>query len=108
MKKAALLVGSLCLFLVTAALAQQHHVKAALVPVGDSGVQGFVQVIQMPHGGTNIQVVATGLTTGTQYVSLYYDNSVCDLEPYSEDDVIGTYTGNAAGVGVAHNKLDDD
>jgi len=34
--------------------------------------------------------------------------SRCTLEPYSEDDVIGTYTANVAGVGHTHNKLDDD
>ena len=96
------------LALATAVAAEEHHVKAALVPVDGSGVTGFVSVVQLPHGGSNIQVTARGLAPGEEYVSLYYDNHFCALEPYSEDDVIGTYTANAAGVGVTHGKLDDD
>ena len=92
----------------TLATAEEHHVKASLVSVGDSGVTGAVQVVQLPHGGTNITVVARGLTPGEDYVSLYYENHTCELEPYSEDDVIGEYTANAAGVGVTHGKLEDD
>ena len=91
-----------------AAAAGEHHVKAALVPVGGSGIWGHVQLVQLPKGGTEIQVVARGLTPGTQYLSLYYDNHVCALEPYEEEDVIGTYTGNAAGIGRAHSKAADD
>jgi len=96
------------LALAVAAAAEEHHVRAALVPVDDSGVTGAVSVVQLPHGGSNIQVTARGLAPGEEYVSLYYDNHFCALEPYSEDDVIGTYTANAAGVGVTHGKLDDD
>jgi hypothetical protein len=68
----------------------------------------MVNIEQLPHGGTNIHVVAQGLIPGNEYLSLYYENHTCALEPYSEDDVIGTYTANAAGVGVTHGKLDDD
>jgi hypothetical protein len=33
-------------------------------------------------------------------VSLYYDNDTCELEPYSEDDVIGgAYVANAGVIG---------
>ena len=74
----------------------------------DSGITGVVSVTQLPGGGTNIQVVARGLVPGEEYVSLYYENHTCELEPYSEDDVIGEYTANAGGVGVAHGKLEDD
>jgi hypothetical protein len=88
--------------------AEEHHVKAQLLPVGDSGITGHVNVEQLPHGGVNISVSASGLTTGEEYVSLYYENHTCELEPYEEDDVIGEYTGNAAGQGQAHNKLEDD
>ena len=73
-----------------------------------SGVTGVVSVVQLPHGGANINVVARGLAPGETYVSLYYENHFCELEPYSEDDVIGTYSANAAGVGQTHGKLDDD
>jgi len=110
MKRMTALSGVIALVLATAAVtrAQEHHVKATLVPVEGSSVTGMVQIEQMPHGGTNIHVVARGLEPGETYVSLYYDNDVCALEPYSADDVIGTYTGNASGVGTTHGKLGDD
>jgi len=110
MKKLTALLGFVALGLTAASVgvADEHHVKAPLVPVDGSGVSGFVQIEQLPHGGTNIHVVARGLTPGEDYVSLYYDNHICELEPYSADDVIGAYTGNAAGMGTTHGKLDDD
>ena len=88
--------------------AMEGHVKSSLVPVEGSGITGIVQVVQLPKGGTNIHVVAFGLTPGNEYVSLYYENHTCELEPYAEDDVIGTYTANAAGAGTTHCKLEDD
>lgn len=104
-----LLVLVLALSTITAVAAQGEHMKAALVPVGESGISGFVQLEALPEGGTNIHVVATGLTPGEEYVSLYYENTTCELEPYGEDDVIGgTYTANAAGTGVTHSMIDDD
>jgi len=112
MRKFGILLGVVVLTLVTAGIAassSDQHVKAPLQPVGDSGVTGFVQLTQLPHGGTNIHVVAFGLEPGHEYVSLYYENHTCELEPYSEDDVIGgPYTANAAGVGTTNGKLDDD
>lgn len=69
---------------------------------------GSVQLVSLPKGGTEIHVVARGLEPGTGYVSLYYDNHVCELEPYEAEDVIGAYTGNAAGVGAVHSKAGDD
>jgi hypothetical protein len=88
--------------------AEEHHAGASLVSVGGSGVTGKVNIEQLPHGGTNIHVVAKGLIPGVEYLSLYYENHTCALEPYDEDDVIGTYTANAAGVGVTQGKLEDD
>src|SRR6266498_3120927 len=82
----------LALATVGVAAAQEQHVGARLAPVGDSGVTGKVNITQLPAGGTNIHVVARGLTPGTEYTSLYYENHTCELEPYSDDDVIGTYT----------------
>src|SRR5262245_20005642 len=67
---------------------EARHINADLVAVGNSGVSGHVKLVAMPSGGTLIQVVGFGLTPGVSYVSLYYDNHVCALEPYSEDDVI--------------------
>ena len=88
--------------------ASDGHVKSRLVPVDGSGITGIVQVVQLPKGGTNNHVVAFGLVPGVEYVSLYYENHTCELEPYAEDDVIGTYTANAKGVGTTHGKLEDD
>jgi len=87
---------------------EEHQVTAELVPVGDSGITGHVTVESLPHGGVNIDVVAFGLAPGEDYLSLYYDNHTCELEPYDDDDVIGEYTANAAGVGKAQGKLEDD
>jgi hypothetical protein len=100
--------GALFLLVANSAIAEEHHVQAPLVPVAESGITGMVQVEQLPAGGTNIHVVAQGLVLGTEYVSLYYENHVCELEPYGEDDVIGTYTANEAGIGVTHARLEDD
>lgn len=85
-----------------------HHANATLVAVNGSGVSGHVDVTQLPHGGSNINVVASGLVPGTSYLSLYYENHTCELEPYSADDVIGTYTANPSGGGHAQGKLGDD
>jgi hypothetical protein len=62
----------------------------------------------MPHGGSLISANITGLTPGTQYLSLYYDNHTCELEPYSQDDVISRYVGNSQGRAVFAKKVDDD
>ncbi len=105
----ALLIVSILLLTTTSVVAaSEQHASATLVPVGDSGVTGNVSVTQLPAGGSNINVVARGLTPGVEYLSLYYENHDCALEPYSEDDVIGTYTADEDGVGRTHNKLDDD
>jgi hypothetical protein len=46
---------------------------------------------------------------GERYVSLYYDNDHCALEPYSADDVIGgPYTANPAGNAHTSGVADDD
>jgi len=90
------------------ATAADRHVNTKLVPVGTSGVSGSVQLTALPKGGTLITVVARGLQPGTGYLSLYYDNGSCDLEPYSDDDVIGRYTAGPDGTATVTNKLGDD
>jgi hypothetical protein len=40
----------------------ETHIKAQLRPVDDSGVQGTVHLFQLPSGGTQIVVLAKGLT----------------------------------------------
>lgn len=95
-----------------AATATQDHAKPNLVPVGGSSVHGKVHLRQLSSEGTRILVQARGLTPGNEYISLYYDNPTCEIEPYSEDDVIGgPYTanpgGNAHTSGVADDDLDE-
>lgn len=87
-----------------AVIAQDHHIKATLVPVGGSAVDGFVQLEQLPHGGTNVHVIAKGLKPGTLYASFYYESNNCD----AAHDLLGTFTANAGGVGEVHGKIDDD
>jgi len=91
------------------ATATQDHAKSNLEPVGDSGIHGKVYLQQLSSEGTRILVQARGLTPGNQYISLYYDNDHCALEPYSEDDVIGgTYTANPSGNAHTSGVADDD
>jgi hypothetical protein len=105
-------VFALTLLLLTASVAtagQQRHIQTRLQAVGNSGISGIVNLEQKNGGGTRINVIAFGLQPGHNYVSLYYDNHVCELEPYSVDDVIGgIYTANRGTVGVTHGDADDD
>lgn len=91
-----------------AAAASERHVNTQLQPVGNSGVTGDVHLTAMPKGGTLITVVARGLQPGERYLSLYYENGTCDVEPYGEDDVIGRYTADAKGEATVTHKLEDD
>jgi len=85
------------------------YIKAHLEPVGDSGVHGTVHLFQLPSEGTQIVVFAKGLTPGKRYLSLYYDNPRCAIEPYDEDDVIGgPYTAIPGGFGFTTGTADDD
>jgi hypothetical protein len=94
---------------------QQHHqakaknIQVKLHPVGDSGITGKVNLNGQKQGDeTHIVVIAFGLKPGDTYVSLYYDNHTCELEPYSEDDVIGgVYMANGGGVGTTQGNADD-
>src|ERR1041385_2596665 len=97
-----------CLVTAGIVVAGDKHVQASLESVNGSGVTGSVNAVALPHGGTHINLVVSGLQPGEAYISLYYDNHVCDLEPYSDDDVVGNYTGNGGGNGQAVNKVDDD
>jgi hypothetical protein len=85
------------------------HIRAHLEPVGGSGVHGTVNLFQLPTEGTEIVVFAKGLKPGKRYLSLYYDNDHCALEPYSEDDVIGgPHTALPGGFGFTIGTADDD
>jgi len=77
------------------------HVQTRLYPVGNSGISGLVDLLQLPRGGTRIIVNAFGLVPGSAHVSLYYGNRTCALEPYSLQSVVGgIYSANAGYVGA--------
>jgi hypothetical protein len=105
-----LIVMALLLATASVAFAGGEHIKTQLQPVGGSGVSGTVNVKEFPkERGAHINVNATGLVPGETYVSLYYDNHTCDLEPYSEEDVIGgPYVADADGNGATAGKADDE
>jgi len=91
------------------AAASSSHAQVRLHAVGGSGVSGIVHLRQLKGGGTQISLVAFGLKPGDEYLSLYYGNHVCELEPYSANDVIGGfYTANRVGVGTTRGAADDD
>src|SRR5206468_2362455 len=69
---------ALALPLAAFADADDHHVMASLVEIDGSGVQGMVNVVNVP-GGTMIGVAAFGPTPGATYVSLYYSSRDCTL-----------------------------
>lgn len=81
-----------------------HHIKADLVSNDGSGVTGFVQLTQLPHGGTNIHVIARGLTPGTVYASFYYESVDCSAPA----EPVGTFIGRDGGGGEVHAKIDED
>lgn len=93
-----------------AAASSARHIQVRFAAVGNSGVSGIVDLRQRSHAqGTRITVVAFGLMPDAQYLSLYYSNHVCALEPYSVDDVIGgIYTANSVGVGTTRGVATDN
>ncbi len=92
---------------------QNFHIQKNITPRNGSNVEGIVDLMQLPrNNGTHITVIGFHLNPNQQYVSLYYSNHTCALEPYSRDDVIGgIYIANKGGVGVTranqHDNLDD-
>lgn len=92
-----------------AAPANTHHVRATLEAVNGSGVGGVVNLVGLPQGGTMITVHATGLTAGTHYLSIYYDNHNCQLaEDSVPNDVVAHYVGGADGTATVHAKVEDN
>jgi hypothetical protein len=82
----------------------QHHIKADLVTVDDSGVTGFIHLTQQPHGGANLHVVAKGLRPSAVYASFYYESNDCSLPA----DELAVFNGNSGGVAAVHGKIDED
>src|SRR5262252_728606 len=105
--KMRLIVVSAVLILVSAftsvILGQEHEVKADLESVGSSGVSGFVHVVQLPHGGSNVHVQVRGLHPGTQYASFYYESSNCSAPA----DLLESFTADQDNDEV-FGKIDDD
>jgi hypothetical protein len=91
------------------ARAASPAVAVHFAPVGDNQIRGIAVLRQLRDGeNTSIRVVVQNLQPGHTYVSLYYDNDECALEPYSEEDVIGgPYTANAIGGGRTTGEADD-
>ena len=80
-----------------------------ILPVNNSSANGLVVLNQLANnGGTRIHVVGFGLMPNHQYTSLYYDNHVCALEPYSASDVIATYTTGNGGIAAVRNNVTDN
>jgi len=104
-KKAIASLGLLLAVLVTTVvLGAEKHLTVPLAPVEGSGVTGTVQITQLPHGGSNIVVVARGLQPGTVYASFYYERTDCS----AAHDLFGTFTAGPGGEGEFHGKIDDD
>jgi hypothetical protein len=105
----AVLIAALLLAPAAKTDAARAHTQVRLYPIGNSGVSGIVNLREHRGGGTDINVVAFGLEPGEEYLSLYYANDTCALEPYSANDVIGGfYTAFEGGVGVTRGLADDD
>jgi hypothetical protein len=82
----------------------EHHVNADLVSSVGSHVTGFVKITQLPQGGSNVTVVASGLEPGTVYASFYYESNDCSAPA----DLLGTFTAGPGGNGQVNGKIDDD
>src|SRR4029077_7113169 len=104
MRKAFLGSVILALVLATSALPEDKHVKADLAPNGSSGVTGFVQITQLPKGGSVVVVQARGLEPGKVYASFYYESADCS----AGHDLLGTFTAGDDGTGHVQGKIDDD
>jgi hypothetical protein len=104
MKKTLALLALLLLVIVPASNSNDHHVKATLVPINNSGVTGFVQITQLPHGGANLHVVASGLDPGEVYSSFYYESDDCTAPA----DLLAEFTAGPNGRAEVSGKIDDD
>jgi len=106
MKPHRLLIASAALVLCVsvAFAANAHHVKAPLEPTGGSGVTGFVELTQMPHGGANLVMEISGLQSGAQYATFYYESADCSApaDPFHE------FTADKNGRATLHGEIDED
>jgi hypothetical protein len=89
--------------LATALLGKEKEVRARLESIGGSGVSGFVQLTQLPHGGSNLRVHATGLDEGTEYSSFYYESDDCSAPA----DLLESFTADNENA-MVFGKIDED
>jgi hypothetical protein len=82
----------------------EHHKRVPLETMNGSGISGWVNIVQMPQGGSNIVVTVQGLKDGDSYASFYYESSDCSQPA----DAFQTFTGTADGTITLHGKIDDD
>ncbi len=92
------------------ASARAEHVTYTLEPVTGSEVTGHVELLSIQGGGTMVRVTVVGLHPGSSYVSLYYDNHVCELSAHGDDEMIGgvPYRATSSGRAVLRAKLDEE
>src|SRR4030095_7667579 len=89
----------------TAVHSSEHHVKAELLEINNSGVTGFVQLTQLPNDvGSNLVIVAQGLTPGTAYSTFYYESDDCS----AEHDEFEEFTADGNGRVALNGKIDED
>jgi hypothetical protein len=81
------------IILATAPLAAERHSKINIVPVGGSGVTGFVQLDQSSPGSTSFHMMAKGLRRGTDY-AVFSGSGDCS----ARGDLLGNLSGNKGGV----------
>jgi len=82
----------------------EHHKRVPLETMNGSGISGWVNIVQLPSGGSNIVVTIQGLKDGDSYASFYYESSDCS-QPADE---FQTFTGTSTGTITLHGKIDDD
>ncbi len=87
--------------------AREDHINVPLNAIGGSGITGHVELMKLPKGGTRIIVHAKGLNPGDSYLSLYYENHTCEVEPYEPEDVIAHYQGNGGGTAMVTKDVED-
>jgi len=87
----------------THGIGDARHIKAPLNSQNGTTATGFVQLTQLPKG-SNIVVVATGLTPGQTYTSFYYESADC-TEPA---DKLASFVADDNGEGQVQGKIDDD
>jgi len=106
MSKHRLLLASATLMLVVsvAFAASDRHVRAPLEPNGGSGITGFVQLTQLPHGGSNLVMSISGLEPGSDYATFYYESTDCSAPA----DPFHAFTADDRGRATVQGKIDED